>query len=524
MFDCIVVGSGPAGVFSAFQLRGRNVLMLDAGLQAKPGQRLPLKNLYDMRRDGDDVFDQIIGPRFEGMHNIFNTYMSPKLKGPLMRYVTRVPEVETPAHGKTFELYSSYAKGGLASAWGAGVFRFDDRDLRGFPISAADLDPHYDVLTRHIGISGDADDLLPHFGSAEALLPPLPLSPLAAGFLKSYGSNRESLRARGITVGRQRAAILSQKHNGRDAYPFVSQDYFQPNIPAIYNPSYTLDEMLSRKELTYCPGRLVVSYEEKSDRVQVRTKHLQTGQLETFEARFLVLAAGAINTAKIVLSSNSDFATRLPVLDNPISFTPFVRPDRIGVAADLYAFPGAELVITYEGDLVDQLIQSSVYGLMGTLRADLLFEMPLGAVGNLTAIKYLVPAIAVVQTFYPDAPSPENVVRLRPDGSLAIEYAPRKLGVVERHLISSLRRMGYFSSARLCQFPKAGASIHYAGPLPMVSGAPKPYQTDVNCLLQGTKRVFIGDAATFPRLPSKNLTFTIMANAMRVAEHVKGLV
>ena len=35
-------------------------------------------------------------------------------------------------------------------------------------------------------------------------------------------------------------------------------------------------------------------------------------------------------------------------------------------------------------------------------------------------------------------------------------------------------------------------------------------------LLAGTKAVYIGDSAAFPRLPAKNLTFTIMANALRI--------
>jgi choline dehydrogenase-like flavoprotein len=40
--------------------------------------------------------------------------------------------------------------------------------------------------------------------------------------------------------------------------------------------------------------------------------------------------------------------------------------------------------------------------------------------------------------------------------------------------------------------------------------------------LEGTKRVFVADAAVFPALPAKNLTFTIMANAMRVASGIRG--
>jgi choline dehydrogenase-like flavoprotein len=35
--------------------------------------------------------------------------------------------------------------------------------------------------------------------------------------------------------------------------------------------------------------------------------------------------------------------------------------------------------------------------------------------------------------------------------------------------------------------------------------------------LFGTRLVFVADGACFAALPAKNLTFTIMANAMRIA-------
>jgi hypothetical protein len=47
------------------------------------------------------------------------------------------------------------------------------------------------------------------------------------------------------------------------------------------------------------------------------------------------------------------------------------------------------------------------------------------------------------------------------------------------------------------------------------------YETNRNGLLTGSKAVHVGDAATFPRLPAKNLTFTIMANALRIGRAVR---
>jgi len=47
------------------------------------------------------------------------------------------------------------------------------------------------------------------------------------------------------------------------------------------------------------------------------------------------------------------------------------------------------------------------------------------------------------------------------------------------------------------------------------------YVTSVNGLLSGTKHVYVVDGANFTSLPSKNHTFTIMANSMRIAHHMR---
>jgi choline dehydrogenase-like flavoprotein len=45
----------------------------------------------------------------------------------------------------------------------------------------------------------------------------------------------------------------------------------------------------------------------------------------------------------------------------------------------------------------------------------------------------------------------------------------------------------------------------------------KSYETHPNGRLHGMKNVYVADGSVFPALPAKNLSFTIMANAMRVA-------
>ena len=113
-------------------------------------------------------------------------------------------------------------------------------------------------------------------------------------------------------------------------------------------------------------------------------------------------------------------------------------------------------------------------------------------------------------------PRAENYIRLRPEGELEIHYQVPTLGRAEAVLAAKLRRAGCVSSARLCKYPKMGSSIHYAGTLPM-KHRPAKYETDTDGRLSGSRRVYVTDGACFTYLPAKNLTFTIMANAMRIA-------
>jgi choline dehydrogenase-like flavoprotein len=519
VFDVIVIGSGPAGVSAARELRPLRVLVLDVGLEA-PAERLPQESLHRLRTR-EELTHLLVGDRFESLHNIDRSYLSPKLKAPLMRFITEPPDGEEGTLADGFAAVRSFAKGGLANAWGAGVFRYDDHDLAGFPISAAELDPFYDELTRSVGVSGEADDLTPFFGSTADLQPPLPLSRLAAGFLARYRRRRGYFQRHGIHVGRLRSAILTRSLGARPAHAILNQEFFQPNIPSIYHPGYTLDEMRAAGEVEYLAGRLALRFVERDDGVDVVAKNLGTGDTETHTGRHLVLAAGALNSAKLALASNGDVESRLPILDNLVSYVPLLDVRRIGSALDADSFTGAELCVVYEGPLAEQRIQGSFYGLGAPLRGDLFFEMPLSLRGNLAAIKYVVPALGMLQLFHPDRPAAGNFLRLLPDGRLAIHYEPRALGVVERHLIPRFRRAGYLGAARLCQYPEPGSSMHYAGTLPMKAEPGGRYEADRFGRLHGARRVRAVDGAAFPALPSKNHTFTIMANAMRIARHLR---
>lgn len=519
-FDTIIVGSGPAGVSAAYQLSSPRTLMLDVGYRATESN-LPDGNIYDVRQAAEDLFEPLIGRRFEALHNIAaQRYLSPKLKAPLMRFITDAPDGATRFVSDSFDAVVSYARGGLANAWGAGVYRFNERELRAFPIGVDELAPYYDRLTEHIGIVGAGDDLEIHLGSTRGLQQPLPLSDIAAELMRGYERRRDAFHAKNIRVGHPRAAVLSSPLGERPAHNVANREFYEPNIRSIYHPGYTLDSLIRDGVVSYRAGKLVQRYEETESGVRVFARDLDTGRDESFEGRKLLLAAGTLNTTRIVLASNNDFETRVPILDNLVTYVPFINFRRIGVRLDTHSHASAELILIYDGPLTEEAVQATFYGLVAPLRSDLLSEFPLSVKGNVIAAKYLIPALAMLQLFYADDPAHGNTIRLREDGAVEISYAQRKFGALERHLIGAFRSLGFYSHSRLVKQMRPGASMHYAASLPMREQPTRRYETDRFGKIYGTRHVHAIDASNFSSLPSKNHTFTIMANAMRIAEHV----
>jgi choline dehydrogenase-like flavoprotein len=439
---------------------------------------------------------------------------------PYMSYIVRNQDDLSPLVSSTFESTMSFALGGLANAWGAGVYRFDDRDLLHFPISAADLQPYYDQLTSHIGISGANDDLVPYFGHDSQLQPPIHLTTLAADLLEGFVHKRILFQRAGITIGRPRLAVLTRPHNGRAAYTCDNLEFFRPYHPAIYNPVFTLDDLVARGKVELQTGWLVTSYKEHPEHVEVCARHVETNEQRSFHARRLILAAGALNSAKIVLQSHGDFDSRLPILDNSMTCIPVFRLRRIGDALDVHDGAMAQLNLVYDRGPDSDPLQASIYGTTGPLRSDVLFQLPLSISANAAWTRRLAPAMLLVMLFGPGERFPENHLRLAPDGKLHVEYRSTPDREPPRAIIRALRKIGFVSHSSLCQYPPMGSSIHYAGTLPM-KPEPGRYETDVNGRLGGTSRVYVADGACFTALPSKNLTFTIMANAMRIATNLR---
>ena len=241
------------------------------------------------------------------------------------------------------------------------------------------------------------------------------------------------------------------------------------------------------------------------------------GQPLTFNGSTLLLAAGAINSARIALQSAGDQRTALPLLENPILQIPLILPRSVGRRLDSRSFGLVQLNLVWRSRALGMTLQGSLIELTAPMRAEFFGRFPLSARGNLAAMRTLLPAMMMMQLYYPGSAQPPAQLSLAAGGRLRIAAQPWRLDMAAlKPLLQGLRRLGLWTHPALIQQPPTGHAIHYAGTLPM-QAEPASWQCYPDGRLHGTKRVFVADSASFPTLPAKNMSFGMMANAMRIA-------
>jgi choline dehydrogenase-like flavoprotein len=90
----------------------------------------------------------------------------------------------------------------------------------------------------------------------------------------------------------------------------------------------------------------------------------------------------------------------------------------------------------------------------------------------------------------------------------------RGIGIVKK----TLGKLGCIVPPGTIHVRPMGASVHYAGTIPMTTEN-RPFTVTEFCRSRDFENLYFVDGTTFPALPSKNLTFTLMSNAIRVALH-----
>jgi choline dehydrogenase-like flavoprotein len=258
------------------------------------------------------------------------------------------------------------------------------------------------------------------------------------------------------------------------------------------------------------------------------------GQTERYGADIVVLAAGAVNTAKILLASASDQHPNGLANGSDQVGRNFMFHNSKAVAA-LAAEPN-ETVYQKTLGINDFYLATSERAPLGNIQ--MLGKSNAGAIkGEEPRLTKLAPHWSLADVakhsvdFWlttEDLPMPGNRVTLDRDGRVHLSYsstnAAETAGLYEEFKII-LNRTGLAAHHVLRKnfymdmtVPIAGVA-HQAGTC-RFGGKGSWSVSDVNCKAHELDNLYFADASVFPSIGAVNPALTVMANALRVGDHL----
>jgi choline dehydrogenase-like flavoprotein len=281
--DVCVVGSGPAGAILAASLatRGHDVVVLEAGPR------------FDFE-DRPERMERALRPTSERA-DVW------EMGGDRDAYST--------SGAVDYRLNDARVKGvgGTSLHWGAMTPRFHPEDFEmqsrhgvaeDWPISYADLEPYYVRAEREMGVAGEAS----RFGGPRSAPYPLPAHP----FSHADELFAEAFEAVGAELHHCPRAINSEPNDGRSQC--VGFGTCTPVCPS--GAKYTADVHVREAEAA---GARVIAeapvqrleHDGAGDRV-VAAVYAKGGTERRLRARTFVLAAGGVESPRLLLNSASD--------------------------------------------------------------------------------------------------------------------------------------------------------------------------------------------------------------------------
>jgi choline dehydrogenase-like flavoprotein len=508
-YDMIIIGTGAGGGTLARHLApsGKRILLLERG----DWLRREIENW-----DADAVF-------------VKNRYIS--------------PDTWYDRDGRAFQPQVHYFVGGATKMYGAALYRLRKEDFGAlhhydgvspaWPIPYDDFEPFYTRAEQMYQVHGRrGEDPTEPPSSAPYPFPPVSHEPrmqqlsddfLAAGLHPFHSPC-------GIMLDEERmpfsACIRCQTCDGFPCLVHAKSDAEVLGVrPALRHPNVTL--------LTNTPaGRLVTN---ASGTTVTGVAVERAGRPETLTGDIIVVSCGAVNSARLLLMSatdrhprglanGSDQVGRNYVYHNSMAVLALSREENptryqktLGVNDFYFGMDG----FPYPMGNVQMMGKSQ--GPM--FRGEKPVETALAPTGLLDDIaRHAVDFWLTTE----DLPRPDNRVTVDPTGQITLSYTPNnqvpkqklydtlksKLGRLGMHPDHLIPHSAYLKS----DIPIAGVA-HQAGTCRFGADAATSV-LDLNCKSHELDNLYVVDASFLPCIGAVNPGLTVMANAIRVGDHL----
>jgi choline dehydrogenase-like flavoprotein len=523
----VVVGSGlsAVGALKALIAAGVKPVVIDAGHKLElPLQKVKsrLSSVHPSSWSSDDL--KVLAD------NKTSKSAVPKklVMGSDYFYATDNPN---PIRNDVFSLTSppySLALGGFSSGWGGAFLPPSESDIADWPISREELVTHMRECMRNIACSEPDDDLSEHFpslksGSNEVLT-------LTAGqqkLLRTLRSGMKSTSRAPEVVGQSRVmtrSVDTGSLNGCQYCGFCSSGCV---YDAIYKADFEISQMIREEQIDYLGGWLVTTMAESGSMVEISMVNESTGEKQILEADRAFLAAGAVNSTRILLQSQSMFGFRATIKQTGGFIQPFASavhypvswPEQNTQSNLFLEFKELKLSEHWVHVQISQPneVLMSKLGLTHS-RVDLVRgKLIKFASGNLLVAmlnthsahgsRYVV---QIGSHFVNGVSQFESKQVVNPDHRFIMK-------VLNRRLKKIFRRHGAVALGFLRQESSRGIGYHFGSSFPMTLNPKSPTDTDSLGRPFGWQNVFVVDTSVLPSIPGTSIGMLSMANAHRIA-------
>ena len=444
-----------------------------------------------------------------------------------LRYQTRERWLDR--HGREFRPYTHYCVGGNTKFWGSVLYRLRPRDFEAvehfdgvspaWPIDYDTLAPYYERAERLYQVRGQ-HGIDPTEGPRGPYpFAPVPHSPGMQAIvdgLKAQGLHPSPLPLGLLRPGERDGCILCNTCNSFACKLHAKSEADVCCIrPATRSPNVTLwTNARARRLLTNAAGTRVEAVEVE-----------RNGDVVRVHAPLIIVSCGAINSAALLLRSASDkhpdglgnssglvgrrYMAHLATMMQ--AFHPFKPNSTVfqkTVAVNDYYFRGPDA----DYPLGQIQSQGRTHGVMAQTVVP---WIPLWAYDAWVArgVDWLVMS--------EDLPDPDNRVTVTSSGQIQLHYTPNNLKA-HRLLVKEtdriLRRLGYWLTVKHSH--GARNTTHQCGTL-VFGTDPRTSVLDPFCRSHDVENLFVVDASFFPSSAAVNPGLTIVAQALRVADHIK---
>ncbi|MCP5491852.1 MAG: GMC family oxidoreductase [Chlamydiales bacterium] len=432
--------------------------------------------------------------------------------------------------GKEFEPGTHYYVGGNTKFYGAALLRLREKDFEevkhyggispAWPLKYKDFQPYYLEAEKLYSVHGKRGE--------DPTEPPEkePYSCDPVSHEPPVQKLIDRLKPHGFTIFHLPVGIRLNEKNYEKSQCIRCDtcDGFPCMVDAKADAHTTcIRPALSHENVTLITGAKAEKLIEENGKI-VAVEVIKDGKKERFSAATFILSCGAINSSALLLKSgvanssgmvgrhymchNNSAIVAISKEKNPTQFQ-----KTLGINDYYYGADDSELPLGH--------IQ-----LLGKVKPEML-EGDAPAITPGIALEEMADHAMGWWITSEDLPDPENRVTISPSGQIQLNYTENNLEAHKR-LYEKLVNIIHLSSPTTHIFPN---SLYLRKKIPLAGVAhqvgtcrfgtdPKTSVLDTNCKAHDLDNLYVVDGSFFPSVSGVNPGLTIIANALRVGDHL----